>query len=304
MGTLACVAITLSATVVWAHQVALNTDRYVATVSGVATNPEVVEEVSARLADQVVDEFDVPRLVKPLLRDWIQEQIATFMGTDVFLDAWVAANRAAHTALLRVLRSDSVLDSSDDQISISVLLVVLVGLQRLQEVGVLPDDLDIPDPSDSDAPTALREVLAERLGIELAPEFGEIPLVPVSRLETVRQWVTIFDWVALASILIAVGLVALTIWLARDRLCATIFLGLGAVVAVLLAQAATVGIGRAVANALGDEGSPNTLTALMNAMLGNLATALTVVLLASAGAAAAAFLVRRRTPPRSGGSPT
>ena len=95
LGVLACIAITLSATTLWVHQVALNTDRYVTVVSRAANDPDVTEAVGSRLADQIVDEFDIPRLVKPLIRDWIAEQIAAFMGTDVFTDVWAGANRVA-----------------------------------------------------------------------------------------------------------------------------------------------------------------------------------------------------------------
>jgi len=297
LGVITCVAITLSATTVWVHQVALNTDRYVSVVTRVATNPEVVDEVSGRLADQVVEQFDIPRLVKPLIRNWIQEQIATFMGTDVFRNSWAAANRAAHTALVRVLRGDSVLDSSDGNLSISVLPVILVGLQRLQEVGLLPDDLDLPDPSDPGAAAAVREVLADRLGIDLPPDFGDVPLIKLSRLETARQVVRIFDIVAVVSVLLAVALVSLTIWLARNRRRAVVLLGLGAAVSVLLAMALVNLIGGAVADALGADGARNTLTALLNAVLGNLVLALGVVLVIGIGAAAAAAFVGRRATP-------
>ena len=294
LGVLACVAITLSTTVVWVHQVALNTDRYVAVVSRVATDPDVVEEVSGRLADRIVDRFDVPRLVKPLLRDWIQGQLGSFMGSDVFLDAWADANRAVHTALLAVLRSDSVLDSSDGQASISVLPVVLVGLQRLQEVGLLPDDLNLPDPRDPGAVEALRETLADRLGIDLPPAFGEVPLVRLSRLETLRQFVTIFDLIAVASVVIAAALVALTIWLARDRRRAIIFLGLGAAVAVLIAVVAIGAISGTIVSALAEDGARSTLAALLDAVLGNLTTALFVILIVGIVAAVAAVAAGRR----------
>ena len=92
----------ISATTVWAHQVALNTDRYVEVVGPVAADPDVIEEVSTRLAgrisDGIVDRVDVPQFVKPLLEGWLQEQIAKFMSSEAFADGWAAANRAAHSA--------------------------------------------------------------------------------------------------------------------------------------------------------------------------------------------------------------
>jgi hypothetical protein len=303
LGVLTCIVVTLSAATLWVHQVALNTDRYVAVVSRVAANPQVVEELSSQLADRVVDEFDVPRLVKPLIRDWIQKQIGAFMGSDVFVDGWAAANRVAHTALVRVLRGDSVLDSTDGELSISVLPVIIVGLQRLMDVGILPDDLELPDPSDVDAGDVVRRVLEERLGINLPPDFDEMPLVRMSRLESVRQLVRAFDIITVACILIAAALVGLFIWLSRNRRRAVIVLGLGVAVTVLIVQLLVVTLGRVVANAVSEDGSRETLAALVQALLGNLAGALTLVLiLGLAAAAGAAFFGRRSVPPPEGDS--
>ena len=291
LGVIACIAITLSGATLWVHQVALNTDRYVAVVSRVAANPQVVEEVSGQLADRVVGEFDVPRLVKPLIRDWIAEQIGSFMGSDVFVNGWSAANRVAHTVLVRVLRGDSVLDSTDGELSISVLPVIIVGLQRLIDVGLLPDDLELPDPSDVDAGDVVRRVLEERLGINLPPDFDELPLVRMSRLESVRQVVHVFDLITVAIILIAAALVGLVLWRAHHRRRAIIALGLGTAVTVLITQLLVLTVGQVVANQLSEDGSRDTLAALVEALLGNLAGALTLVLiLGIAAAAGAAFL--------------
>jgi chromate transport protein ChrA len=298
LGVVTCIVVTLSAATLWVHQVALNTDRYVAVVSRVAANPQVVEELSGQLADRVVDEFDVPRLVKPLIRDWIQKQIGAFMGSDVFVDGWAAANRVAHTALVRVLRGDSVLNSSDGELSIKVLPVIIVGLHRLMDVGILPDDLELPDPSDVDAGDVVRRVLEERLGINLPPDFDEMPLVRMSRLESVRQLVRVFDLITVAGILLAAALVGLFVWLSRNRLRAVIVLGLGTAATALIAQILIVSGGRLAANAVSEDGSRETIAALIEALLGNLAGALTLVLILGVAAAAGAAFVGRRSAPR------
>ncbi len=303
LGVLACIAITLSASILWIHQVALNTDRYVTVISRVATDTQVVEEVGGRLADQIVDrvddEFDIPRLVRPLLRDWIAEQIGAFMGTDVFTDAWAAANRVAHTAAVGLLRRDSPLDSSDGELSISVLPVVIVGLERLQETGILPDDLELPDPSDVGEGEVIREFIADRLGIDLPPDFGEVPLVRMSRLESVRQLVRSFDLITVIGVAVAVVLTALTVWLARDRRRAVMLLGLGTAAAVLVVQVITLILSQAVETSLADDGTP-ILAAIVGALISNLALALTVVLILGVIAAAGAVAMGRRKPEPAG----
>jgi hypothetical protein len=295
LGILACVAITLSATTLWIHQVALNTDRYVSVVSRVASDPQVVEEVSTNLAERVAERIEIPRLVKPLLQNWLQEQIAAFMATDAFAEGWKAANRAAHTLLVRVLRSEAVLPEEPVTISVSQLLVI--GIERLQEVGVIPDDLQLPNPSDSGAAERIREVLADRLDVDLPPDFGQITIVRPARLEMARQFVRIFDFLTVASVLLAIGLVAVTIYLARDRLRAVLLLGIGAAVALLAAIAATGAISSVVASALAEAGARGTVGAMLNALLGDLATALVIVLVFGALTVLAVVLIGRSRSP-------
>jgi hypothetical protein len=293
LGVLTCIVITLSASALWVHQVALNTDRYVTVITRTATNPEVVDEISGRLADQIVQQIDIPQLVKPLIRNWIQEQIGAFMDTDVFSDAWGSANRLAHTALVALLRGDSRLDSSDRELTIGVLPVVIVGMERLQEVGLIPDDVDLPDPSDPDASTVIREVLADRLGIDLPSDVGEVPLVRMSRLETARQLVTVFDIITVVGIVLAAVLAALTIWLAHDRRRAILYLGLGTAITVVVVQVLALVLSGTVADSMARDGTP-VLGAIVGALISNLALALTVVLLLAIGTIVGAVVAGRR----------
>jgi hypothetical protein len=295
LGILACVAITLSATTLWLHQAALNTDRYVSIVTKVAADPEVVEEVSTNLAERLVSRIEIPQLVKPLIQDWLQERIATFMESEGFADAWANANRAAHTALVRILRSDAVLPEEPVTISIRELLVI--GVERLQEVGVIPGDIELPDLSDNDAVQRIREVLAERLDVELPEDFGQITIVRPARLEMARQFVRIFDFITVTSVLLTVGLIALTIFLARNRLRAVLLLGIGAAVALLAAIAATGAISSAVAGALAEAGARGTLGAMLSALMSDLAVAFVIVLVIGAVTVLAIQYVGRQPSP-------
>lgn len=323
LGFLACIAITISATTLWAHQIALNTDRYVSVVGGVASDPAVIDEVSTTLAERVteriVDRVELPPVVVPLLESWLQEQIASFMASEAFVNGWTEANRAAHSALVRILRSEAVLGEEPITISVSELLVI--GIERLQDAGVIPEDVQLPDPSDREAVEAVRQILAERLNIEVPSDFGEITLSRSERLETARQVVRIFDIVTTVSVLVALALVALTVWLARDRPRAILLLGIGTALALLASVASTSVISGVVANAIADTGATATIGALVNALLGNLATVLLVVLVvgvltslailligrqpspAEAMAAASPYPVPWAPPPADGGSP-
>jgi predicted lysophospholipase L1 biosynthesis ABC-type transport system permease subunit len=201
----------------------------------------------------------------------------------------------AHTALVALLRGDSRLDSSDGELTIGVLPVVIVGLERLQEVGLIPDDVELPDPSDAEASTAIREVITDRLGIDIPPDFGEVPIVRMSRLETARQLVTIFDFITVASLVVAAVLAALTIWLARNRRRAVIRLGFGTAAAVVVVQLLALILSQVVADSMARE-TP-ILAAIVGALISNLALALTVVLVLAIGVALATMVVSRRAQP-------
>jgi hypothetical protein len=299
LGILACLAITISATTLWVHQTALNTDRYVSVVSRVASDPAVIQEVSTNLADRVtdriVDNVELPPVVVPLLESWLQEQIASFMASEAFADGWTAANRAAHSTLVRILRSEAIL--GEEPVTISVAELLVIAIDRLQEAGVIPADVELPDPSDSEAVEAIRQILAERLDIDLPPGFGEITLVRSERLEAARQLVRVFDIVTVVSVLVAIALVALTIYLARNRLRAVLLLGLGAAVALLAAIAATGAISSTVAGALAEAGVRGTLGAMLNALLADLAAALVIVLVFGAVTVLAVLYLGRQPSP-------
>jgi hypothetical protein len=284
---------------VWVHQTALNTDRYVSVVSRVAADPAVIDEVSTNLADRVTDRIvsrvELPAFVVPLLESWLQEQIASFMASEAFADGWTAANRAAHSTLVRILRSEAVL--GEEPVTISAAELLVIAIDRLQEAGVIPADVELPDPSDSEAVEAIRQILAERLDVEVPPDFGQITLVRSERLETARQLVRIFDIVTVVSVLVAIALVALTIYLARNRLRAVLLLGIGAAVALLVAIAATGAISSTVAGALAEAGVRGTLGAMLSALLADLAAALVIVLVFGTLTVLAVLYVGRQPSP-------
>jgi hypothetical protein len=230
--------------------------------------------------------------VVPLLESWLQEQIASFMASEAFADGWTAANRAAHSTLVRILRSEAIL--GEEPVTISVAELLVIAIDRLQEAGVIPADVELPDPSDSEAVEAIRQILAERLDVEVPPDLGQITLVRSERLETARQLVRIFDIVTVVSVLVAIALVALTIYLARNRLRAVLLLGIGAAVALLVVIAATGAISGTVAGALAEAGVRGTLGAMLSALLGDLAAALVVVLIFGALTVLAVVYVGRQ----------
>lgn len=104
----------------------LDTDRYVETVTPLADDPALQEAVTNRLTDEIINRVDVEGLVTsgltflegqglppqltslagPItggLRSFLSDEIGALVRSDTFDQAWIAANRAAHTGLVTVL---------------------------------------------------------------------------------------------------------------------------------------------------------------------------------------------------------
>ena len=115
---------------VWLKAQVLDTDRYVATVAPLASNPgvqqaiatEVTNQIYARInIDQVVNESvnalvarGVPSQLTALaptisngIKSLISSQVLKLVQSDAFKSAWVAANTEAHTVLNKALTGDT-----------------------------------------------------------------------------------------------------------------------------------------------------------------------------------------------------
>jgi Short C-terminal domain len=106
---------------IWANRQALNTDNWVDTSSALLEDDDIRTAVGLFIIDRLYQSDEVeariaqvlpPRLVrlaKPAaagLKEVAQRNAGRVLGTAAALQAWEAANRAAHRTLLRILESD------------------------------------------------------------------------------------------------------------------------------------------------------------------------------------------------------
>lgn len=125
----------LSVVATWAHDEIKDTDRYVATVAPLASDPAVQDAISTRLTDVIVSNLDIkavtdeavqalsargdipPGVVTGLqaLSVPLANGVENFVGTRVqrlvesqrFADAWEQANRVAHQQMVAVLTGET-----------------------------------------------------------------------------------------------------------------------------------------------------------------------------------------------------
>ncbi|SDJ42078.1 hypothetical protein SAMN05444157_3287 [Frankineae bacterium MT45] len=134
---LGAICATLSVPAIWSRNLVLNTDRYVQTMTPLASNPGIQNAVIKAIDDQFAANVDVKALLADVLppraavlagplqsaANSLVNTVATkFVQSDAFVQIWVQVNRIAHTQIVAVLTGKQ---TADDALSIqngSVLL--------------------------------------------------------------------------------------------------------------------------------------------------------------------------------------
>jgi hypothetical protein len=265
---LACLSILVTTMAVWTHQVALNTNRFTTLIGDVVDDPAVTDPISRRISVQVVDALGVqtrlearlPDAIKPLagaltaaVTERIDQRLRVALQNPRIQNALVGAMSFTHTQLVRLLRGESdVIGIVDGYLTLDVFPVVDAALRELQSMGLIPAGVQIPDLTAPDAPEVLAQRLESALGVTLPPDFGTIQLMPAERLATARTVVRVFDLVVILLVILSAVLVALALWLARDRRRMLMYLGLGTLVAFLLARLAMNAVENAIVGGIAD----------------------------------------------------
>ncbi len=212
---LAVVVLPLAIVSTWAKATLIETDRYVETVAPLATDPIVqatIEDALVREALDALDSVEASAVQRRIERiTGLLERAANRVVRDPeFADAWAGANRSAHKELLAVLSGEqSALVSDDGRVSIQLDTLLTTVFSILDNEGVV-DETQLP---------------------ELEASFTIASAGDLERAKSAYRLVdTLGFWLPLLWLVLFVAAVIL----AKDRRRALRWLGLGAVVAVLL----------------------------------------------------------------------
>lgn len=100
------VLVPLSALSAWVDLEIDDTDRYVAAVSPLSSDPAVQATVADLVTDEAMERIDLSPL-QDTVREFLHETVRSFTTTEAFRAAWDTANRAAHEAVKAALDGDS-----------------------------------------------------------------------------------------------------------------------------------------------------------------------------------------------------
>jgi len=154
----------LSVVAMWAHDEVSDTDRYVETVGPLASDPAVQNAIIDRISNEIFSRLDVTAvtqqavdalaaqglppqvatslnaLATPLasgVRSFVTERISRFVKSPEFEQAWIQANREAHTQLVAVLTGEGsdTINVSGNTVSVNLATVIETVKARLANAG-------------------------------------------------------------------------------------------------------------------------------------------------------------------------
>ncbi|HVN50652.1 MAG TPA: hypothetical protein VMT43_04425 [Acidimicrobiales bacterium] len=252
---LTSLAILASAVGVWAHRTLLNTDSWVATVGPLAKDPAVTDAVATKVTDEVMQALDLegwlketlPPKVKPAAApiaagasQFVLNAVKQLLQTDQFQKFWVAANRQVHELAVKVLRGDTkYVSTTGGVVSFNYLPLVAKALAFVEskDPGIAGTSGTVPDITSSTPPDQARSELSSALGHTLPDDFGVVTVFKSDQLKAAQVAVRLFDMLVVVLLIVTLVLIVVTIALAPNRRRTIIYLGLGMVVAFVIANA-------------------------------------------------------------------
>ena len=137
MIVVACVLAPLSVVAIWTRNQVTNTDRYVATITPLASDPAVQQAITDQITAQVFTYIDIQALTTQVadalsarvegrglppqaaaalqglagpvangVQGFVRTQVERIVQSQAFEDAWIQANRVAHEALVKALTGE------------------------------------------------------------------------------------------------------------------------------------------------------------------------------------------------------
>ena len=159
-----CILAPISVVAVWTKNLVTDTDRYVATVAPLASDPAIQSAIADKITAEVFTHLDVvgitnqavdalaerglPPLVATQLhafrsrclaasRASFETEVGKVVASDAFANAWITANRAAHQALVAALTGETRegVTIENDTVSINLGPIIQEVKQRLIDRG-------------------------------------------------------------------------------------------------------------------------------------------------------------------------
>ena len=304
----------------WTQRTLSDTDRFVALVAPLADDPAVTNPLAARLSEEVFIALDVEArieealssipnlppqasfLVGPLTagaQSLVQQRVEGFLASPAFAELWVNLNRQVHGKVQALLNEDYEelpnVAVTGGEVQLNLVSVVAVIIQRLAQGGVDLLGIDVTVPS---IPTSLGsseaiDRLSSALDVTLPADFGQVTIMSADQLSGYQDAVRTMKRLVVATFLLSLILLALTIVVTPNHRRAVIWLGVGVTAGLFLAGVFLRRVEASIVDAIEGPGAKAAAQDVFDQVSSSLRQAGLVVLMIGVIAALLAYLLGR-----------
>lgn len=301
LGIFALIGLVASVTAWWVHQTVLDTDSWVAIVTDIVEDEDILVAVSQAVGDQAVEVLDLGTRIESALPEdlqllvlpltawaeaFVRDRADDVVRSDFMHTVWIESNRIAHSRAVAIVRGDlGPLDVENGEVVLDLTGLVNEVLGRVEDVAgqLLGSDLAVAASDALLSEEAVAE-LEERLGRDLPDDFGRIVVFQSDELAAAQKTVRALDLVAFVLPVLTILLFAGAWWVSPDRAAGGIWLLGGAAGALLLAWV-VVGLGEAsLVSAIATPGSEAPVESVIAPFIGRLRQWMFVLLAVALGA--------------------
>ena len=209
--TLGCLLSVLSLMTVWGRNQILETDRYLASVSPLASDPVIQDDVARKVSTAISSRLDAAALAEEALPptaaflaaplgdavdDFVRRETVEFVRSDAFAALWTELNRAGHVELVRLLNGEEsqavVID--EGRLGLDLAPVVDAVRDRLVQAGLsvvstLPQITLIVDVADAQGIERAQTIVRQMDVLSVVLPLLALALLLSAILLAHRRWV-------------------------------------------------------------------------------------------------------------------
>ena len=302
----------------WARAVALDTDRFVATVGPVIDEPSVQRALSVRLTDRVMEGLQVqdrvasalsgldagelpisPALLASPIADGIcsvlLKRIEQATASDAVRTLWYEVLARAHSQAIALLRGETTNATiEDDTVYINLLPFTNDALASLepQLSEIFNRTIDLPAITTENVSQAVG-LLEQQFGVDLPDDFGQIKVFESDALPAAQAGIAATDRLiyALAALTVVLAIIALV--LSPRRLRTTLWLGLGAALGLIVVRRLALRLDDAIVERVSGETNQAAVGAVTGDVFQDLRNFTTLMLVAAIVIGVGAYLAGR-----------
>ena len=222
----------------WARRTVYDTDRWVAVVGPLASDPAVQQALATQLTTSVFTALDVQSRVQTALSDaapklvfiagpitngvegFVQDQVQKIIASSQFQQFWTDTITRLHPQVIAVLNGSSeILQVQGDQVVFNYLPLVNQALGQMSQTlsGIIGRQITLPTITADTVPSQAIAALDNALGVTLPDNFGSVVLFQADSLQTIQTAASTFDKALILALVLFIVSVVLALVLSTNR---------------------------------------------------------------------------------------